>query len=144
MSINRTSVIAGVAAAFVAAGLLMTRQAPTDAAPIHERGPFRVFTQYTASGQYEAGSAPEIGMDKKTAAVFCFPRHPVVHFPGKLVELDVAANTASLMVRGTDGKAQRQPVAAELGADIQDACTAIRRDGDASGAVNRMAKRLGL
>lgn len=144
MGIYKTSVVAGVTAAFVVSGLYLTRQPRTDAASIHERGPFRVFTQYTASGPYESGSAQEIGMDKKTAAVFCFPRHPVVHFPGKLVELDVAASTASLVVRGADGKAQRQPVGAELGADIQDACTAIRRDGDASGAVNRMAKRLGL
>ncbi len=144
MNLSKTTLIAGVTAAFVAAGLTLSRPAP-DAADsgVGERGPFRLFTQNDA-GRYVAGHDPVTQSSKPTAAVYCFPQHPTVHVAGKQVQLDVAADRSSLVVRGAEGRVQLQPADPLLGADIKGAGEAIRREADASGFVNRMAERLAL
>lgn len=143
MSISRTTVVAGVAAAFVATAINLARYEPTGAAPMHETGPFRLFTQNEA-GRYEAGHDPVTQSGKPTASVYCFPQHPTAHVAGRQVQLEVATDQVSMVIRGADGRVQLQPAASELGTDIKAACTAIRREADASDAVNRMAQRLVL
>lgn len=143
MSIGRTTVVAGVVAAFVAAGVNLARHEPAGASPMHETGPFRLFTQSEA-GRYEAGHDPVAQSGKPTAAVYCFPQHPTAFVAGRQVQLEVATNQVSMVVRGADWRVQLQPAATDLGMDIKAACTAIRREADASDAVNRMAQKLVL
>lgn len=143
MKLSSTSVIAGVAAAFVVVGVNLARHQPTGVTSLHETGPFRTFTQ-DESGRYVAGFDPQTQAGKPTASVYCFPVHPTAYVAGRQVQLDTTTNQVTLVVRGVDGKTQQQPTEAGLGADIKAACTAIRRDADASDAVNRMAQRLVL
>ncbi len=132
----------GVIGAFVAVAISLQRPATRDVA-VSEMGPFRIFTQ-NETGRYTAGHNPDTQAGKPTASVYCFPEHPTAYVAGKQVQLDTATNQVALVVRGEDGKAQLQPAAAGLGVDIKAACTAIRHDADASGVVNRIAKKLVL
>lgn len=140
---GKTMLVAGVAGAFVAAAINLGRMAPATETAAPETGPFRMFTQNEA-GRYMTGFDLDTQAGKPTASVFCFPRHPMIHASGKQVQLDAKLNQTSFVVRGTDGRVQLQPAPAELGTEIKAACTAIRRDMDASAAVNRLAGHLAL
>lgn len=94
--------VAGVAAAFVAAAINLGRMAPATETAAPETGSFRMFTQNEA-GRYEAGFNLDTQAGKPTASVYCFPQHPMIHVGGKQVQLDVTSNQTSLVVRALMG-----------------------------------------
>lgn len=138
--LRNTALAAGIAGVFAAASLVLTRPAPQ--ASVHETGPFRAYER-NEQGAFVAGTTPDRA-PSQTASVFCFPVHPTAYIAGQQVQTDLTKHVTQLLNRGDDGKVNYSPAPVGVGATLADACRTIKRGGDASDSVNRMARILSL
>lgn len=147
---KRGWVIAGVAAAFVAAGLAVTQfgqqQSPPPAPTQFNTsniGPVQTFVP-DESGRYVADNMEMPKFSPKRVTMFCYPANPLALVSGRQIQLDMASGDTRYITRAPNGGATFSPAPLALGADIRDACTQIRQEGDAAPAVNRLISKLGL
>ncbi len=146
---SRGWVIAGVAAAFVVAGLALTHlgQRPPPQSPLEINvsniGPVQSFVP-DASGRYVAEDMENPQFSPKRVTMYCYPANPLALISGQQIQLDMASGDTRFITSNPSGGVSFSPAPLAAGADIRDACALIRQEGDAAPAVNRLIGKLSL